>query len=243
MRSLSELIKADALSFEEKTDLVLSLIEYIDMGYTIPVSSKAYAVTDNGNIAFLESDNECVFASPEFFSADGTSLRDRQWFTLGLVTYYIFYGKIYYEEKGISFADILSPHKILQDHLIDDGLFNGMLSALTSFDARRREEGIALFFSYLREKHISRLQVNYVCRGECVRADELNINGVLMKYPENDIIRGNNGKRYKVSRRLFIPFRLVPKKYTLEVEEIIFRDGSDDRRSSRSCLLFDVDQL
>ncbi len=240
MKSLKALVESGVLSFEEKTDLLLSLIEHIDIGYEIPVSLSRYSVRDNGTVAFTDGDNDISLASPELFTQRDVLSRDRQWFTLGLIGYYIFYGKTYYEEKGMLPVDIISLSAKGSGCLIENELFGGMFGALTAWDASLREQGIARFFGFLRENYISRLRVDFICDSRIIHSEPMNINGVVTAYPENDIITGDDGKDYRVNSKIFIPFRLMPKKYRVNVSPVY---PEKEKASSSASLLLSVDEL
>lgn len=240
MKSLKSLVESGVLSFEEKTDLLLSLIEHIDVGYEIPVSLSRYSVRDNGTIAFTDGDSDISLASPELFTQRDVPSRERQWFTLGLVGYYIFYGKTYYEEKGCLPIDMLFFASDGSEGLIQDDLFDGMFRVLTSWNPSIREQGIARFFGFLREKYISRLRVDYFCGSNIIFSETMNINGVIAEHPAKDVIRGNDGRDYKVNEKIFIPFRLVPKKYRINVSPLY---SEEKKPSVPASLMLDIDEL
>lgn len=221
MKKLKTLIEAGAMSFEQKTDILLSVIEHIDAGYKIPLSLDGYAVRDNGNVAFTETSGDISLAPPEIFGTREASVRDRQWFTLGLLCYYIFHGRTYYEEKGMNHADIIAlSSSSVKGCLIDDGLFDGMSGLLTSWNPEEREKGISVFLSFLRKNYVSRLRADFFCGAEIVRSEPMSINGVIASYPPADVIKGNDGREYRVDEKIFIPFRLVPKKYRINVSPV-----------------------
>lgn len=242
MKSLKALVEAGIMSFEQKTDLMLSVIEHIDAGYKIPLSLDGYAVRDNGSVAFTEPSNDISLASPEMFGIREASARDRQWFTLGLLGYYIFHGKTYYEEKKMNHADIieLSLSSPSTGCLIEDGLFDGMLGLLTSWAPQEREKGISVFLNFLRSNFVSRLRADFFCGSELVRSEDMSINGVVYSYPSADVITGNNGKQYRVDERIFIPFRLVPKKYRINVSPA---ETVKSKPVTSASLLLSIDEL
>lgn len=221
MKKLVEKVKEGNLTAEEKGNLVLSLIKLADEGKKFPGSIDDYLIDDKSNICFLSTeDNDVTLASPEFFTGAEVDLRDKSMFSVGLLAYYIYNGRTYYDVAKIIPLEICDLAENGSGSLIGGDELSGAYAGFTAWRADKRYEGAKAFLKYIKTNFKGTYVVNYRCDGSTVKIDKGELVGDIEEYPATDTIETNDGAKYKINKKCKIPYRVGNTEYTVNVTRI-----------------------
>lgn len=221
MKKLVEKVKEGNLTDEEKGNLVLSLIKLADEGKKFPGAIDNYLIDDKSNICFMSTeDSDVTLASPEFFTGTEVDLRDKSMFSVGLLAYYIYNGRTFYDVAGIIPLEICDLAENGSESLIGGDELSGAYAGFTAWRADKRYEGVQAFFKYIKTNFKGTYIVNYRCDGSTVKIDKGELVGDIEEYPITDIIEANDGTKYKINKKCKIPYRVGTAEYTVDVTRI-----------------------
>ena len=222
MIKLTEKVKTGTMTAEEKANLVLSLIRLADSGKKFPGTFENYLVDDKGDVCFLDAESDkYILASPEYFTPADVDLRDKSMFTVGLLTYYIYNGALYYDVAGVAPLELYELAERGAESLIDNenGELSGAYAGFTSFQPDKRYNGVEAFFKYVKANFKGSYTVNYRCDGATVKTEKGELAGDIEKYPEADTVEAD-GSKYKINKKFYIPYRVGNTEYTVNVTRI-----------------------
>ena len=221
MKKLVEIVKEGNLTVEEKGNMVLSLIKLADAGKKFPGAIDDYLVDDKSNVCFMSNDgNDVTLSSPEFFIGKEADLRDKSLFSVGLLAYYIYNGKSYYDVKGITPLDVFDLIENGSESLIGGDELMGAYAGFTSWRADKRYEGAEAFLKYTKTNFKATYVVNYKCDGSIVKIDGGELVGDIEKYPATNTIEASDGAKYKINKKCKIPYRVGNTVYTVNVTRV-----------------------
>ena len=223
------------ISDEDKCDILLSLINRVDLGKPVGFDPTEILLDEDNLILDRPASNpqppneenwNLLMMPPEFIRNVLSGRRPvmdapRNWFLLGMLAYYMYYGTDYYQQNDVSVLDIEQHIRrrtsVIQANEARNIPFSNAVEKMTAVNPSLREQGIAAFLQYLTVHMPGTIRVRFLCEGRVVGEREINSmrEDVEDLEPSGQIFL--NGVRY---RPAVSPIRVLyrPGRHSLNVE-------------------------
>ena len=233
-KRLSEL-KPRQTTHEEKCDILLQLVDLALDGGEIGADPSEILLRGENRVEVPPScgTRNLAMMPPEVIRAcaAGNPMLiglSQKWFLIGMMAYYLYYGEDYYVRNRLSLLDMDSflqrrTSVIKPDEAIEIP-FCAQVSALTSVEERKRDEGVTAFLSYLERDVPKNAEIHFVCNGREIRAETYQLTQKNYKNPVGRAFFLDKGVKYAIPSPLNVQYRPGTYRYTVEVT------ASDPRR-------------
>lgn len=223
---LSEL-RPEGTSHEEKCDILFQLLELARNGGEMGADPSEILLRD-GDVEILRAPGplNLLFMPPEIIRAcaSGASVSmglNQKLFLIGMFAYYLYYGEDYYARNRVSPLD----NEIFQADrasVIPSGEaleipFCARVSAMTSINERKREDGARQFEAYCDWEFPKKAEIHFMCEGREIRVQTYPLTRENYKnlFPKPYLFL--QGEKYMLASPLNIRYRPGTRRYEAQV--------------------------
>ena len=187
MQSLKEKFKntnkvdnnLSTFSPEVLMDHLLSLCSAIEEETLVQPSCQNISIDEEGKVHTLQNETlDAYFMAPEVVFGKQEADKQSAWFSLGLLIYYIIFGRTYYEDKNILLVHLDERMKtsssLIQDVHIPEFL-NTPMKQLTSWKREDREKGVKTLLEAIK-KYGCTVELQYMDQDKLIEKQQITFN-------------------------------------------------------------------
>lgn len=222
MVSLKEKVEKNFITNEEILDIGVSLCMLIaNNSCNAILSPENIIVLKQNEVEIIEGKfDNLVFAAPEVIFEEKINNQDAQWFSFGLILYYMLTKKDYYLNNSklvLSIPKMKFNQKslVLSDELKGFPLAD-IVEKLTAWNPEERKRGVTLFVDYMSTIE-SEYEIGFYTGEDCIKT-MIGTNKDSFDITTTELIYGKEEKLYHVVSNVHIPYRPGKHKYKVEVK-------------------------
>ena len=213
---------------EEIADTLFCLCNAVEEGTLIQAAPENITIKEDGTVSVSqETGLNIYYAAPEIVLGKKNEDKNSGWFTLGLLAYFVIYGRSYYEDNSFHIVN-------LQDMMANDSslimargvkkeaqdvpsLLRLSIQKFTSWVPESRAKGAPVLLRAV-EQYSAAAEISYRYLDQTVATETIMVSPPNANRTAGSAVSGDDGEMYFVSENVRIPFRPGKHRYIVNVD-------------------------